>query len=328
MKRTYRAALLALIAALWALTGAAAAEGAPHELSMAFGLFSVTLPGGVTAGENTGGVLSELEYELDGMPGIVYANYAPRDTYDATAKRKLDSLLSFAYVLCGDGYTETPVREETLPDGVNLRWQVMSGTDCRALWFEALDERFGYNMCIRADAAAVDDETLCAMMRSLSINQAYERDILDIHQTEEPASTFVSAEHGLMITLSEEWNAVTNRNFMIPGTAFVLERDNALWMIQLFCDHPYEPGDAPALVDWLIDRQGFGDIAQEAYTVELEDLGVEATVVEADAGAHILNVAFVYEGHAYYGLFMWMPAVEAEARPFMLEALRTIAPAP
>ena len=33
------------------------------------------------------------------------------------------------------------------------------------------------------------------------------------------------------------------------------------------------------------------------------------------------NVAFVYEG---YGMLMWIPRDDAEARLFMMEALRTL----
>ena len=36
------------------------------------------------------------------------------------------------------------------------------------------------------------------------------------------------------------------------------------------------------------------------------------------------NVAFVYEGYVYYGMLMWVPQDDAEARLFMMEALRTL----
>ena len=36
------------------------------------------------------------------------------------------------------------------------------------------------------------------------------------------------------------------------------------------------------------------------------------------------NVAFVYEGYVYYGMLMWVPQDDAEARSFMTEALHTL----
>ena len=36
------------------------------------------------------------------------------------------------------------------------------------------------------------------------------------------------------------------------------------------------------------------------------------------------NVAFAHEGYGYYGMLMWVPQDDAEARPFMMEALRTL----
>ena len=36
------------------------------------------------------------------------------------------------------------------------------------------------------------------------------------------------------------------------------------------------------------------------------------------------NVAFIYEGHGCYGMLMWVPQDDAEARLFIMEALRTL----
>ena len=36
------------------------------------------------------------------------------------------------------------------------------------------------------------------------------------------------------------------------------------------------------------------------------------------------NVAFVYEGYGCYGMLMWVHQDDAEARSFMMEALRTL----
>lgn len=36
------------------------------------------------------------------------------------------------------------------------------------------------------------------------------------------------------------------------------------------------------------------------------------------------NVAFVYEGYGCYGILMWVPRDDVEARSIMMEALRTL----
>ena len=95
-------------------------------------------------------------------------------------------------------------------------------------------------------------------------------------------------------------------------------------MVQLFSTYPVEAGDARALLDWFLQAKG-GSSAGEPYAVTLDGLGgVEAWVAEEAPGVHMYNVAFVYEGYGYYGMLMWVPQDDAEARPFMLEALRTL----
>ena len=75
-------------------------EGSSH-LDIAFGLFSVALPEGVTAGPNTGNVLSDFRFEVKGNFRLIYANYAPMDEYESTARRKMDSLVSMVFALSG-----------------------------------------------------------------------------------------------------------------------------------------------------------------------------------------------------------------------------------
>ena len=36
------------------------------------------------------------------------------------------------------------------------------------------------------------------------------------------------------------------------------------------------------------------------------------------------NVAFVYEGYGYDGILIWVPQDDAEARSFMMDALRIL----
>ncbi len=163
------------------------------------------------------------------------------------------------------------------------------------------------------------------VMRSFRADPERERDLLEIRQTRLPDGAFISAEHGLKIQLTDEWNAVNDPDFLLPGTAFALEKDQGRCMIQLLCTFPLDAGDSRGLLDWLLTRQGTGDAAAEPRTVTLEILsGTEAWITEVDDFVIMLNVAFVYQGYGYYGLFMWIAQEDAQARPFLLEALRTI----
>ena len=307
--------------------GSAFAENESSRLNIAFGLFSVTLPEGVTAGPNTGNALSDFRFETDGDMRLIYANYAPMDEYESTARRKLDSLVSMVFALSGGDmshYSETEIAEETLDCGIRLRWQLMRGDALHALWFEAFDDRSGYNMCIQSIADPADDEAMLAVMRSFRADPERERDLLEVRQTQLPGGAFVSVEHGLRIQLNEEWEIVPYKEYLQPGTAFMLVLNEGEQMVQLFCDYPMDAGDARALLDWFLQAKG-GSSAGEPYAVTLDGLdGVEALVAEETPGVCMYNVAFVHEGYGYYGMLMWVPQDDEEARPFMMEALRTL----
>ena len=307
--------------------GSAFAENGPDRLDIAFGLFSVTLPEGVAAGPNTGNQLSDFRFETDGDMRLIYANYAPADEYGSTAGRKLDSLISMMFALSGGDmshYSETEIAEETLDSGIRLRWQLMRGDAIHALWFEAFDDQFGYNMCIQCSAKTADDEAMLAVMRSFSADPERERDLLEVRQTRLLGGAFVSVEHGLQIRLNEDWEIVPYREYLQSGTAFMLVLNEGEQMVQLFSTFPVDFGDARALLDWFLQTRG-GSAAGEPYAVTLDGLGgVQAWVAEETPGVSMYNVAFVHEGYGYYGMLMWVPQDDTEARPFMMEALRTL----
>ena len=308
-------------------SGFAFADNKNSRLDIAFGLFSVTLPEGVAPGPNTGNALSDFRFETDGDMRLIYANYAPMDEYESTARRKLDSLVSMVFALSGGDmshYSETEIAEETLENGIRLRWQLMRGDAIHALWFEAFNDQFGYNMCIQSNADTADDEAMLAVMRSFHADPERERDLLEVRQTRLPGGTFVSVEHGLQIRLTEAWEIVPYKEYLQPGTAFMLVLNEGEQMVQLFCDYPAGPENTRALLDWFLQAKG-GSSAGEPYAVTLDGLGgVEAWVAEEAPGVHMYNVAFVHEGYGYYGMLMWVPQDDAEARPFMMEALRTL----
>lgn len=309
-------------------SGISHAVNESHRLYMAFGLFSVELPEGVTAGPNSGNVLSDFRYETDGSQQIIYANFAPMGEYGSTAQKKLDSLISMLFALSGSdmsNYSETEIAEETLENGIRLQWQIMRGDAIHTLWFEAFDDLFGYNMCIQCSAETADDEALLTIMRSFQAEPERERNLLEVQQTQLPGGSFVSVEHGLQIQLNEHWEIVPYKEYLLPGTAFMLVLNEGEQLIQLFYTYPVDAEDSRALLDWFLQVKG-QNAAGEPYAVNLDGLeGVEAWVAEEKTGVNMYNVAFVHEGYGYYGMLMWVTEDEAEARPFMMEVLRTMA---
>ncbi|MBQ7455932.1 MAG: hypothetical protein IJS53_05755 [Clostridia bacterium] len=331
MKKKFNALLLLLCTFTLALPSALAAgvEAPENRLEIAFGLFSVALPAGVTAGENTGDALSDFRFETDGAPRLIRANFAPLPEYADTAEQKLDSYLSLLAALIGDHSVETELREETLENGVRLRWLLMRGDALCALCFEAFDDQFGFNFCLQCGAGEVDEDALLSVMRSFRADPEREADLLGLRQTRLPDGAFLSVEHGLRLPLTEEWNPVTIDNLLLPETAFVLEKGDGRWLIQLLYTFPCEEEDAPSLLQWLKDTIHPTASVGEPYPVALEGLGVTAWVADVETGIYLLDVAFVYRGYGYYGMFMWIKPDDAEARPFMTELLQRItAPEP
>ncbi len=299
-------------------------KGEKELLEIAFGLFSMELPGGTHTDGNTGDALSDFRFATDGEIQLIRANCAPLAEYEAAAGAKLDSYVSLLFVMAGENYSETEIREETLENGIRLRWQTMGGDSLLALWFEAFDDSYGYNVCMETEPGEENEKLLTETMRSFRVDPERERDLLEIRQTVLPDGDFISVEHGLRIHLSEEWDIISQKGMLLPGTAFILEKEKGRWMIQLFSMHPAGDEDPQSLLEWLLSRQGAEAAAKDAYDVTLENLGITARVAEVKAGVTMLHVAFVYEGYGYYGLFMWVPDDDAQARPFMTEALKSL----
>ncbi len=296
-----------------------------NRLNIAFGLFSVALPEGTTAGPNTGNVLSDFRFEAEDLNLLIYANYAPAEEYEKTAGARLNSLLSYLYAFSGPNYSETEVCEETLENGISLRWQYMQGDLMHSLYFEADDGRYRYNMSLSLSAEEADKEAVLKIMRSFRTDPEMEDDLSQIRQTKLEGGSFISVEHGLEIHLDEEWEIVPYKDYLLPGTAFMLVKDEGMEMIQLFSDHPVQPEESREWLDWFLDAKGSADTAGDPYQITLEGLGgIEAWAADEKPGVHMIDIAFVYENYCYYGMLMWVPENEETARPFMQEALRTL----
>lgn len=320
--------ILCLLCVLLALPAAALGETAAmagNRMEFAFGLFSVALPQGMSYEDAAADVLYDMRCDVDGLALPVGVSYAPLDQYEESALTALNSRLSMLYALSGGGeYTETEVAEETLPNGVRLRWQLMQGSSTHTLWFEAFTENFGYNMTLSGEPTADSDEMLLGIMRSFRADTEHELDILNLRQQSLPGGAFVSCEHGLQLQLDESWNIVTDPYLMMPGTAFILEKEEYRWMIQLIYTPSWPAEDTQGLMNAYLQMRGSTGLS-EPETITLEGLGgVEALTVIEQSGVYMRHIAFVHEGFGYCGSFMWIVPDDATARPWMDAAIQSM----
>ena len=321
MMTILKRALLLLLCVL--LPMATLAEAAENRLEMAFGLFSVALPKAWASSEATADYLYDTRYDVDGLAWPMGVSYAPLDQYESTALPALNSRISMLFAFSGGEYTETRIAEETLPNGVTLRWQLMQGSTMHTLWFEAFTENFGYNMTLSGAPTAEADAVLLAIMRSFRADATIEQDILHLQQTQLPGGAFISVEHGLQLQLDEGWNIVTDPYLLLDNTAFILEKEDYRWMIQLLRTNQWT-GDARGLLDAYLQMRGGTDLPGEVETITLENLGVEACTVVEQSGVYMRHIAFIHEGVGYYGSFMWITPDDAVARPWMDAAIQSL----
>ena len=326
MKRMF-ALLTALL--LCATLAVNAEETGTVRMDMEFGLFSMEIPADLKLMEEGGNMLHVYRYLFDGPIREISGNYDTIDSYDDTAARALESQISMVYAVYLGGeieeYSETEIAEEKLEDGSAVRWQLMRTPQVHALWFEVKTDNFGYNGVIIGSAGS--DERMLAMMRSFRADVQIELDIAQCRQTQNGDGTFTSCEHGLKIAPDAEWNAIAYEQFLTPGaTAFALEKNDAVLMIQLFHSPGVAASQTSDVLTWFAQMRG--QAADDPQTVVLEGLdGVEALVTEEDTEITCLDVAFVYKGHGYYGVFMCMPDETGANRVEIETVLHSITPA-
>ena len=295
---------------------------AENRLEMAFGLFSVALPQGWSSSDASADILYDNRYDVDGLSWPMGVSYAPLDQYETTALTALNSRISLLFALSGNDYTETEVAEETLPNGTTLRWQLMQGSTMHTLWFEAFTENFGYNMTLSGAPTAESDAVLLDIMRSFQANAAIEQDILNLQQTQLPGGAFISVEHGLQMQLDESWNIVTDPYLLMTDTAFILEKEDYRWMIQLLRTS-WEADDAQGLLEAYLQMRG-AQSTDAPQAITLQNLGVEAWTVVEQSGVYMRHIAFVHEGVGYYGSFMWIVPDDEAGRPYMDSAIQSL----
>ena len=331
MKKEIRAVLMAvLVICLW-FGGVCHAEGNSKRLELAFGLFSVEVPADAVIGPNTGNELSDFRYEVSTFPKLVYANFAPIAEYGHSAQRKLNNYISLMYSLCGEGYSESEITEETLPGGIRLRWQLMKGHSAHALWFEAFSEKFGYNICLYGAPEEEQNLRMLALMRSFQVDPERELDLTQIRQEERADGTFVSAEHGLCIQLDPSWNAVDMADLLLPETAFMLQKDEGQWLIQIVRINPVPADKSRDLLVWFVqnmrktDPFGNTPVFGEPYSITLRGLGgIEAWIMDEETDIYVKSIAFVHESYGYYGSLMWVKELDGVARPWMDAAIQSL----
>ena len=332
--------LLLALCILCSLCAVGFAETGAQRLELAFGLFSVALPEGAEIGAYTSSPLADCQIQLEVSPFTrpVMAGFAPLVDYENTARRELDSYISlvFALYMGADGYSETEIQEETLPGKsggeIRLRWQLMHGKSSQALWFEAFSENYGYNMVLYGDASKAQDEIMLSVMRSFQVDPELERARMDLVQEKAADGSFVSVERGLRIRLDPTWNPAEIEDLLWPNTAYLLEKDDGRWLIQLLSTMPEPENGARDLLDWYVENRKayFPDGAEfgEPYAIMLENLDdTEAWCVDEESGVFVRNIAFVYKGCGYFGSFMWIVPDDEEARPYMDAAIHSLSPA-
>jgi len=328
MKKLF-AWLMALLLLIGLVPGLAEGEE-KTPLPFAFGLFSVDMPAGSQAVTLPANSLYMASYS-DVPSGLrISANWAPLTEY-GFAKSMLDGYISLQYALIGgEGYTETEIQQETLENGLEIRWQLMRGAQNHALWCEVFSNSFGYNLCIM-DLEAGRDELLLSVMRSFRVDEEMEQDILLSRPKKLEDHSFISSEGGLRIQLEDGWNPVNIPGLQMPNTAFFLEKGDGQLLIQLLYTLPWSQDQGKELLEAFLqmraaDPTGTVPSFGEAYAVTLEGLsGIEAWVSEEQNDVHILNLAFVHEGYGYYGSLMWIKPLDETARPLMEQALLTLA---
>ncbi len=327
MKRSI-AVLLSMILMVGSFCASSAETLTGSRLYLAFGLFSVQTDTKSTNVQNTGNELGDLRYELDAFPELVYANYAPLESYEQTAQRKLNSYISYLYaVVChSSNYSETDVTEETLSNGIRIRWQLMRGDKYHALWFEAFTENMGYNICVYSEATDEQDGKMLSLMRSFEVNANMEQDLMLKRQTANGDGSFISVDHGLRIQLDETWKPVEIDSLLLDNSALILEKEEGACLIQLLHLEPYEESVKQDLFKWYVQNYGQGYDEEKVYTINLDGLGVTAIVLDAEANIYLKQVAFVYQNRAYFGSFMWIKPLDAQMRPFMDAALKSLKP--
>ncbi len=167
---------------------------------------------------------------------------------------------------------------------------------------------------------------MLALMRSFEVDADIERDLLNVRQRTNGDGSFLSVDHGLKIQLDDTWKPVEYQSMLLDNTAFVLEKEEGRCLIQLLHVEPYQDEDAQGLLKWYMEnyQQGFDE--DKVYTVEIEALGVTAYVADTEANIYLKNAAFVYQNRCYLGSFMWIKPYDEQMRPFMAEALQSLAP--
>lgn len=316
---------LALVCLCMTLPLSALAEEEAPRVELAFGLFSVEAPAGAVITHTAGNMFSDLRCEIEPWSMLLYANYAPADEYEDSARKKLDSCVSMLYAVSGEGYTETKVTTEILPTGFPVNWQLMQGSNAHTLWFEAFTADMVYNMIITGDPTEETDAAMLAMMRSFNVDPSQAKDVLNIYQRQLSADgKFLSAEHGLTICLDESWQPVLYADMLLPQTAFVLQTGDGRGLIQLLYTLPVDAANTRELMDWYLSLRGS---SAQPEPLHLTGLNAEAWVAEENIGVFARHIAFVHEGYGYFGTFMWVPEDDAQLRPFMDAAIDSIAPA-
>ena len=171
---------------------------------------------------------------------------------------------------------------------------------------------------------------MLGIMRSFEYDAQLEKDLVELNQTDLGGGRFMSIDHGLVVTLNDSWYPLPiEYGLTYPGCVFVLTFEEGRHLIQLFGETLSEDYTVEYVLDAYMEgrKENLGGEHvkySEPYAVELENLGVEALVIEENNNVNMFNVAFRYGEKMYYGSFMWIVPDDATARPFMENAIKSL----
>ena len=285
-------------------------------LDFAYGLFSIGINEAYVP-QDTGGHLFGMEqYMSENKDFIIAVNYAPSETYEDTAAKKLDSYISYVFAILMSGetseYSESEIVTEHWSQSnakVQARWQIMTKKN-KAIWFEIRTPIMGYNVCI-VQTKGSDEQLLKDMMYSFQYNPEIETDFCEQLYTQNADGTFVTSDHGLQLALGGEWAPVHGMD--VADMVLCAERNNAEQLIQIF-RYPQVSSieELSAGFDTMLKQieVGMNDtgIWGDVKTISLPNLNTEAYFVEVEwsSGAIAQYVFFSRGFYTYYGNFMWM----------------------
>ena len=266
---------------------------------------------------------------------VIESNYSQKSTYEATAKKSYNSAVSYWFSMFFDmeTYSETEFVEETLPNGLFIRWQIMKDSKQTAIICEAFSDNFGYNFYISSLQCKLEDDELIGIIRSLECDIEYEEDRINCVQMRKENSVYVSIDRCFEMETGFLWEPATM--IMKPESTYALVVGNGLCLIDMVIDStPLYMRDLDFTynkkLETLKSQINFSDtVWGDTEEIVLENLNAtKAYVTEVFTGGstkiYIKQLGFKYNGNVYIGRFMWIEELDEQYREEIENAIESI----